>query len=98
MNDITWLEAWYQHNCDGYWEHFYGIKIETLDNPGWHVKIDLSETDYVDLKPEELRQDAGDNDWIICAIENGVFNGYGDCKKLEVIIQTFRKWIENKKR
>lgn len=98
MNNITWLEAWYQNNCDGYWEHSYGIKIETLDNPGWHVKIDLSETDYVNLKPEELRQNTGDNDWIICLIENGVFNGYGDCKKLEVIIQTFRKWIENKKR
>lgn len=50
MNDITWLEAWYQQNCDGYWEHSYGIEIETLDNPGWHVKIDLRETDYVNLK------------------------------------------------
>ena len=86
MNDITWLEAWYQQNCDGYWEHSYGIEIETLDNPGWHVKIDLSKTDYVNLKAEELKEDTDDDNWIRCSITNGIFNGYGDCKKLGVII------------
>ena len=95
MNDITWLEAWYQHNCDGYWEQSYGIQIETLDNPGWHVKIDLSETNYVNLTPIELRQDIGNNDWIRCSIVDGIFNGYGDCNKLGRIIKTFRKWIES---
>lgn len=94
MNDIAWLEAWYQHNCDGNWEHSYGVKIETLDNPGWHVKIDLSETNYAGLKSEELRQDADNDDWLSCSITNGIFNGYGDCKKLGVIIHIFRKWIE----
>ena len=78
MNDITWLEAWYQQNCDGYWEHSYGIEIETLDNPGWHVKIDLSKTDYVNLKAEELKEDTDDDNWIRCSITNGIFNGYGD--------------------
>lgn len=70
MNDITWLEAWYQQNCDGYWEHSYGIEIETLDNPGWHVKIDLSKTDYVNLKAEELKEDTDDDNWIRCSITN----------------------------
>lgn len=94
MNDITWLEAWYQQNCNDYWEHSYGIEIETLDNPGWHVKIDLSKTDYVNLKAEELKEDTDDDNWIRCSITNGIFNGYGDCKKLGVIIQTFRRRVE----
>ena len=97
MNNIVWLEEWYQRNCDDYWEHSYGIKIETLDNPGWHVNIDLSETKYADLKMKELYQDVGDNDWIKCSITNGIFNGVGDCMKLEMIIQTFRQWIESNK-
>ena len=97
MNNIVWLEEWYQNHCDSYWEHSYGIEIETLDNPGWHVKIDLRETEYADLKMEELHQDVEDNDWIKCSIINGIFNGVGDCRKLEMIIQTFRQWIESNK-
>lgn len=94
MNNIVWLEEWYKYNCDGWWEHSYGIEIETLDNPGWHVKIDISETDYADLKPKELSQYIANNNWIKCSINNGVFNGFGDCMKLAMIIQTFKKWIE----
>jgi hypothetical protein len=29
------LQVWYGAQCNGSWEHTYGIKIETLDNPGW---------------------------------------------------------------
>ena len=38
------LQDWYQQECDGNWEHQYGIKIDTLDNHGWYVAIDLVET------------------------------------------------------
>lgn len=41
MDVFTWLQDWYIQNCDGDWEHCYGIKIETLDNPGWCIDIDL---------------------------------------------------------
>ena len=94
MNSISWLEKWYQHNCDGFWEHSYGIKIETLDNPGWHVKIDLRETDYLYLESKELSEDIADDNWVKCSITNGMFNGFGDCMKLETIIQIFREWVE----
>ena len=36
-------EEWYNGNCDGDWQHEYGIKIETVDNPG-SIKIALSYT------------------------------------------------------
>lgn len=29
------LEEWFENNCDGDREHGAGIRIETLDNPGW---------------------------------------------------------------
>ena len=32
---INWLEEWYVSNCDGDWEHTFGITINTIDNPGW---------------------------------------------------------------
>lgn len=95
MNNLEWLEKWYQKNCDGLWEHLYGIKIETLDNPGWYINIDLRETDYANLQINDLNQDNGDSDWIKCSITDGVFRGFGDTLKLNKIIQIFKGWVEN---
>ena len=39
MDALNWINGWFQSNCDGDWEHGFGITIETLDNPGWCVKI-----------------------------------------------------------
>ncbi|WP_040195471.1 immunity 53 family protein [Candidatus Soleaferrea massiliensis] len=94
MNRIKWLEKWYQRNCNGEWEHFYGIEIGTLDNPGWYVKIDLAETKHGDLQMNEINIDRGENDWMRCSVENGIFQGYGDCTKLDDIIQTFMNWAD----
>ncbi|WP_393058438.1 Imm53 family immunity protein [Streptomyces sp. LN549] len=47
MNDLNLLarlEDWYASHCNGEWEHSSGIKIETIDNPGWLVSFDLSGT------------------------------------------------------
>ena len=43
------LQRWYLYRCDGDWEHSFGITIETLDNPGWMVTIDLQDTEWQDL-------------------------------------------------
>jgi hypothetical protein len=43
-DSLTWLQAWYASQCNGDWEHEYGVSIETLDNPGWLLKLDLQET------------------------------------------------------
>ncbi|WP_203237204.1 Imm53 family immunity protein [Streptomyces gilvosporeus] len=37
LDPLSSLTAWYTSQCDGGWEHEYGIRIETLDNPGWSV-------------------------------------------------------------
>jgi hypothetical protein len=95
MNLIKWLEKWYQQNCDGEWEHFYGIEIGTLDNPGWYVKIDLKGTQYENLHMLEMKRYQGTNNWIRCMISDGIFEGTGDCKKLDDIILIFKETIEN---
>jgi len=41
---LTWLQAWYPVQCDGDWEHEFGVRVETLDNPGWSLRIDLDGT------------------------------------------------------
>ena len=41
---VSSLEEWYARQCNGDWEHHYGVRVETIDNPGWRVRIDLAET------------------------------------------------------
>ena len=43
---IDWLQSWYEKQCNSDWEHNYGIKIETLDNPGWSITVDLVDTNW----------------------------------------------------
>ncbi len=44
MNALEELQNWYLSECNEDWEHSYGVKIETLDNPGWSVTINLEDT------------------------------------------------------
>ena len=37
---LDWLMNWYSAQCDEDWEHQYGVKLETLDNPGWSLIIE----------------------------------------------------------
>ncbi|MEM9781709.1 MAG: Imm53 family immunity protein [Pseudomonadota bacterium] len=48
MDVLCRLQAWYLTQSDGGWQHQCGVTIETLDNPGWHVEIDLTGTDPAD--------------------------------------------------
>src|SRR5664280_3839686 len=53
MNELQQLQGWYESQCDGDWEHTYGLRIETLDNPGWSLTVDLEDTD---LEAKEFRR------------------------------------------
>lgn len=89
MNTLSLLEQWYGLQCNGQWEHERGIQIGTLDNPGWEVKIDLTDTPMQDLPFEEFRRDNGERDWMFCGKEELTFVGRGDPGKLELILQYF---------
>jgi hypothetical protein len=45
MDDLIWLTRWYASQCNGRWEHQNGIELDTLDNPGWMLRVNLEETD-----------------------------------------------------
>src|SRR5690606_14230774 len=47
---LTWLQGWYTSMCDGDWEHVNGVSIDTLDNPGWSLRIQITGTS-LDIKP-----------------------------------------------
>ena len=93
---LSELEDWYHSQCDGEWEHAFGVKIDTLDNPGWKVCVDLKETRLEKVSMEPVRIDNGENDWIFCGIKDTQFYGAGDPKKLQSIIQVFLCFTRHK--
>ena len=97
MDILRWLSDWYQSNCDGDWEHCYGVKIDTLDNPGWNIKIHLLGTEWEDKEFMSINIDKGDDDWIMCRVRDNVFDGAGDPQKLIAILTTFKNWVEEKR-
>ena len=90
MNTLNTLQNWYKSKCDGNWEHSFGLKIETIDNPGWNITIDLTDTDLEDL-PEKQYEfiENSEDDWYGISIKNKIFSGAGDPSKLEFIINEF---------
>jgi hypothetical protein len=91
------LQRWYTRQCDGDWEHQFGVEIRTLDNPGWLVKIDLTDSD-LDGRPFEPLTHGLDvqecMDWHSLSTKDGVFEGAGDPSKLAFILQAFLDWAE----
>jgi hypothetical protein len=64
LNNLERLQNWYHATCDGDWEHSYGIHVTTLDNPGWSVDIDLTETDLEDRELLPVQIERSQVDWI----------------------------------
>lgn len=97
MELLCWLQDWYMSMCDGGWEHYFGVRIETLDNPGWQVEIDLTDTPLENKNFSEFRNQnyESDDDWIICFVEDGKFKGAGDPHKLPRILEIFKNLAEN---
>lgn len=86
------LQNWYLSQCDGDWEHEFGIKIDTLDNPGWSVIIDLVGTECEDKKFNKIDQQITENNWIQCQVKNGKFIGASGPQNLSDIIRVFINW------
>lgn len=91
MDIVKWIENWYLSQCDGDWEHSYGVEITTLDNPGWCVKINLDGTELEGLEVEYVLIEKSDDDWYGFKIQNKIFEAVGDPTKLEVLLEKFRQ-------
>ena len=84
---VEWLEKWYKKQCDGDWEHMFGVQIYTLDNPGWRVKIDIADTE-LEEKYNKLEKSYNDIETRNIELTNNI-----KTKNLEVemVSQGFKK-------
>jgi hypothetical protein len=94
MTTLARLQRWYASQCNGDWEHYAQVKIETVDNPGWRVKIDLVDTDLEGVPFAEISNLEPETDWIRCWVEDGQFQGAGGAPMFEAILAHFLDWAE----
>ena len=89
------LQTWYDAQCNGEWEHRYGVTVETLDNPGWRVTIDLTGTALA-AKPFDAIEDLSSaSEWLHCSVQESQFRGAGGPHQLEAILRVFLDWARD---
>jgi hypothetical protein len=96
MTSLERISSWYRSHCNGDWEHSFGVEIQTVDNPGWFVKIDLAQTE---LEGKHFFAFAeGDcqsgTHWVDCKVEAKKFLGAGGPGELERLLDIFLSWSE----
>lgn len=80
--------------CDGDWEHHFGVSISTLDNPGWHVNIELAGTSAEALPLEESEMHRSEHDWYMVRREGTRFDAACGSLNLGEVLHIFRLWVE----
>jgi hypothetical protein len=95
----------HRRHCDGEREHWYGITIQTTDNPGWWVKVDLTGTVLAMRRFERVAEGVDNNGypsaprWLHCQVSDcqvsgHVWHGAGDVSRLEEIVSRFLRWAD----
>ena len=92
MSLLEELQTWYLSQCGENWEDVNGVEINTLDNPGWSVTIDLNGTNLATRPFTEIKDLDDDQDWMRCWVDREKFEGVGDPRKLEKILSVFLDW------
>ena len=87
------LQAWYLSECNEDWEHQYGVTIDTLDNPGWPMTIDLIETSMEGRVTPGSRIDRTESDWVQFESDGKKFQAAGGALNLEEMIESFLAWV-----
>ncbi|QGZ48741.1 hypothetical protein GPZ77_10445 [Streptomyces sp. QHH-9511] len=90
---LDWLQGWYARQCDGDWEHEWGVTIETLDNPGWHVRIDLEGTSLAERGDLEYVLERDGQDWVFARVRDRCFDASCGPGNLTDVLEMFRGWV-----
>lgn len=92
MDVLEGVQEWYAAQCDGSWEHSFGVSIGTLDNPGWRVRLDLQATSCSGRAFDRIERLRTDGDWLVCWVEDEVFQVACGPRNLQEALELFLAW------
>lgn len=87
---FQFFQRWYAEQCDGDWEHEFGVEIKTLDNPGWHVVADLVDTGLEGRVLDRTLVELGDGRWVGSSADGKRFEAFADVRSLDDALSRFR--------
>lgn len=87
------LQLWYQQQCDGEWEHSEEIKIFTLDNPGWGMKVDIAHTEVAGIQLDWVKLERSEDDWVFYRSTGVVFEAACGPLNLAETIEHFLEFV-----
>lgn len=91
---LAGIQRWYDERCNGEWEHQFGISIETLDNPGWSVRIDLAGTLLAERRLSREEVHRSELDWWHRWAEDGRYQAACGPSNLEEVLSDFLAWSQ----
>ncbi|WP_339726892.1 immunity 53 family protein [Maribacter stanieri] len=94
MDILDWIQDWFKENCDGDWEHGEVIQITNIDNPGWEVEIDISNTSIASMNLDWILNETSKQDWYGVKIAGQKFTAAGDIGKLKFLLGLFKEMID----
>jgi hypothetical protein len=94
MDTVSRLCAWFERQSVNEWHEDHGVKIDTLDNPGWSMKVDLKGTSLQKKVFQEFRIERSDRDWVFARKNAEVFEVFGGPRNLNEMIEKFLLWAE----
>jgi len=89
------IEKWYRYHCNGDWEHQWGVSIETLDNPGWRVTINLEGTKAVGRILDKAKIERSKENWLMFWAESNKFEAACGPLNLSEALEVFTTWFDS---
>ena len=96
MSDgLAFITEWYQRHCDGDWEHDFGVSVDTIDNPGWSVNVDLVGTELENMVVDWIKDGAEDDEvWLFWRSTGVKFEAACGAGDLDRALKAFRHFAE----
>ena len=91
---LSRLEGWYVSQCNGVWEHDQRFTLDTIDNPGWTLTVNLVDTEWADRAFTTVRTERSEHNWLHCRVDNQVFHAAGGPLNLREMIETFLWFVD----
>lgn len=92
LDALTQLGVWYSAQTDGDWEHQHGVTIETIDNPGWSLRVELCGTGISTRELARVERHGDDADWLVVWRDDDAFHAACGPLNLTEAVTTFLAW------
>jgi hypothetical protein len=88
------LQAWFAAHCDGNWEQEYGVTIQTVEEPGWELRVDLVGTSLEGVALARQPTGQGSEDWCEMWCDGYTFYAVGGPHDLHELLGAFVSFAE----